>query len=453
VVVPIRLFLLHAALAVLVTLQTIAPAAAAPGGPAVPPAPPSAPASPVVEPVQSPVEAIGEDAGEYARLYGVPIAEAYRRLVVQEGSVAQTDRLQARYRDRLAGIAIEHLPEYRIVILLTGSDPVPETRIKVGRIRVPVLFRTGARATREQIVAAIKAHQAEIRAALPRPPALGADPRTGELVVMTYGNLPADTEALTARFAALSGVPVRMESLAQPPKTLAVEGGARLEGVTDGRRYACTTGFVVSDGARRGIVTAAHCPDALAFIGPNRQQVPLEFVGQWGWGFQDVQVHIGQGQVGPVPAGSPELAPVFFADTAKTLMRPVTAARSHTSTRAGDFVCHRGESTGYSCAEVRMTDFAPAGDLCGGACLPTWVTVAGPTCKGGDSGAPVFAGTVAFGIVKGGSYRGDGGCLFYFYMSTDYLPEGWLLVSEAMPAPARPGPAAGSAPQAGSSSR
>jgi hypothetical protein len=273
---------------------------------------------------------------------------------------------------------------------------------------------------------------------------MGADPRTGELVVMTYGALPADAAALTARFEALTGVKVRLESLEQPAKNLALEGGGRLEGVTNGRRFACTTGFVVSDGARRGIVTAAHCPDSLAFIGPNRQQVPLEFVGQWGWGFQDVQVHV----------GTPELAPIFFADTAKSLRRPVTAARTRASTRAGDFVCHRGESTGYSCAEIRMTEFAPAGDLCGGACLPTWVTVAGPTCKGGDSGSPVFAGTIAFGIVKGGSYRSNGGCLFYFYMSTDYLPEGWSLVSETIPAAiARPQSSAQAGSRAGSKAR
>jgi streptogrisin C len=422
---------LRAVVAALFALIAFAPAAGfAPGGPPVPAAPAAAPVATIVEPVQSPIEALAEDAGEYARLYAVPIAEAYRRLAAQQESVTETDRLQRLYRDRLAGIVIEHIPEYRIVLLLTGNDPVPETRIRVGGTNIPVLFRSGAAATREQVVAAIKAHQAEIRAALPRPPAMGADPRTGELVVMTYGGMPDDADALTARFAALTGVPVRIVSLAQPTKNLAAEGGGRLEGVTDGRRYACTSGFVVTDGSRRGIVTAAHCPDSLAYVGPHRQQIPLEFVGQWGWGFQDVQVHV----------GAPDLEPLFFADTAKSLVRPVTASRSRASTRAGDFVCHRGESTGYSCAEIGMTDFAPAGDLCGGACLPTWVTVSGPTCKGGDSGSPVFAGTVALGIVKGGSYRSDGSCIFYFYMSTDYLPEGWSLLNHVTIADGRKRP-------------
>ena len=45
----------------------------------------------------------------------------------------------------------------------------------------------------------------------------------------------------------------------------------------------------------------------------------------------------------------------------------------------------------------------------------------------GDSGGPVFSRGVAFGILKGASYNREGGCDLYFYMSTDYLPEGWSL--------------------------
>ena len=179
---------------------------------------------------------------------------------------------------------------------------------------------------------------------------------------------------------------------------------------------------------RNGVVTAAHCPDTLSYVGKRfsdggREEWPLAFVGQWGWGYQDVQVNV---------ATAPDVsyAPLFYADTAKTLARPVATWRYRTSTRAGDFVCHRGERTGYSCAVIAMVDFAPAGDLCGGACLPTWVAVEGPTCKAGDSGAPVFEGSTALGLVKGGTYRRDGTCLFYYYMSTDYLPQGWTLLHQ-----------------------
>ncbi|GAA0335146.1 hypothetical protein GCM10009087_51870 [Sphingomonas oligophenolica] len=386
--------------------------------------------------VQTGDEALAQDAGEYARLYAVPIDEAMRRLRAQEETVATTDRLQDLYGDRLAGLYIEHRPAYRIVVLLTGSDPVPDQTVFAGGMTVPIVFRTGAPASRTRILGAITQHQAEIRAAVPHPPSMGVDPRTGQLVLMVDG---ADIDrigqdALKARIEAIAKVPVRIRVQDRPEVNLEdvnlVGGGGRVEGMNpaDGKRYACTSGFVVTDGARDGVVTAAHCPDTLAYYGPDRSQLPLQFLGQWGWGYQDVQLHVSE----------QALQPLFYADTRKTMARTVTGARNRTSTRVGDVVCHRGERTGYSCAEVELVDFAPSGDLCGGACLATWVAVAGPNCKGGDSGAPVFNGTTAFGLVKGASYRGDGSCIFYFYMSTDYLPAGWSLLESQVSSPVAP---------------
>jgi hypothetical protein len=95
----------------------------------------------------------------------------------------------------------------------------------------------------------------------------------------------------------------------------------------------------------------------------------------------------------------------------------------------GDIVCRRGETSGYGCFEIELTHFAPPGDLCGGPCAPTWVMVKGE-CRGGDSGGPVFIGTTALGIVKGGgSHSRSGGCNYWFYMSTDFLPDGWRVLT------------------------
>ncbi len=374
--------------------------------------------------VQTSAAALAQDARKYAARFGVSVGEALGRLAALEASVAATDAVAMRHAGRLAGISVEHAPSLRIVVLLTGDAPVPDEVAPGG---MTITYRTGARATRSELVAAIRSHQAAIRAALPRPPALAADPRTGELVVLVNGadaGLPlADYQA---EWQALTGVPVRVEPMGTAVTDL-VAGGARLEGVdpANGRRYACTAGFVVTDGARTGLVTAAHCPDTLVHRGAQRAEMSLPFAGQWGWGYQDVQLHL----------SDTALPPHFFADTGKTATRAVASWRQRDSTRAGDFVCHRGERTGYSCATVEFVDFAPAGDLCGGACLPTWVAVAGPSCRGGDSGAPVFTGSTAFGIVKGGTYRADGSCAFYFYMSVDYLPAGWRLLHESGVAP------------------
>ena len=412
----------------------------------VPPASPTTPPPHVS--VQLPIDALMQDAAEYARAFAVPLDEAIHRLRAQAATVATTDRLRETYADRWAGIAVDHKPVYRIVILLTGSDPVPDQSITAGGIVVPIVCHTGAPVTRVRMIKAVEDYQARIRDMLPHPPGLGMDPRTGEMIVMISGRDAAlDREgALRTRISAMTGVPVRIVAIDGPPSDmqaelpgqrpssgpagppaaavepgvgLAIRGGGRVVGTVDGRRYACTTGFVVTDTVRSGIVTAAHCPDTLRYVNSAAADVPLDFVGQWDWGYQDVQLN--------TPPPGPPLAPLFYADTAKTRLRPVATWRYRTSTRAGDFVCHRGERTGYSCAQVAMVDFAPAGDLCGGACLPTWVAVEGPTCQSGDSGAPVFDGNTALGLVKGGTYRRDGSCLFYYYMSTDYLPQGWSL--------------------------
>jgi len=373
--------------------------------------------------LQTPAEALAQDSAEYARQHHVKADEALRRLQAQDQTVAATDRLRETYRKRLAGIAIEHEPAYRIVVLLKGGKAVPDQAIEAGGMNVPVVFRTGAPETREKLLKVLDKRGKRLRAAFPGSRGMGADPRTGALVLM-IGDAGKDVEALAdmaARASDIAGVPVRIRPIEAAANLAAVEGGTRVEGAdaVTGRHAVCTAGFVVTDGSRTGLVTAAHCPDVLTYNAPGGGKLELPFVGQWGWSFQDVQVNLSDG------GGEP----LFFVDAGKSAARVPEAVRPRASTRAGDFVCHRGERTGYTCGEVELTDFAPPGELCGGPCAASWVTVGGPGCGGGDSGGPVFAGDTAFGIMKGGTWDRNGRCAFYYYMSLDYLPEGWRLVT------------------------
>lgn len=381
--------------------------------------------------VQSAQEALAQDVGAVAAVLGLTTGEAERQLRLQQASEAATDAIAARFAGRLAGIAVEHAPAFRVVVRLTGDDPVAPERLTIGTDVADIVYVVGAAATHVELVQAIVSYQAAIRASLIAAPGLGVDQRSGELFAIVSARDVAreGAEPLRARLAALTGVPVRVRVVDGSALDMAGEGAGEGAGVAGGmrmlggnpgdpRQYLCTAGFVVTDGARTALATAAHCPDTLRVRDAAGREQVLPFEGQWGWGNQDVQINL----------SAAPLAPTFFADTARTTSRVVTGARPRAGIRAGDVVCHRGERTGYSCSVVELTDFAPAGDLCGGACLPTWTTVAGPVCKGGDSGAPVFLGTTALGILKGGSYRADGSCAFYFYMSTDFLPTGWRLL-------------------------
>jgi hypothetical protein len=133
--------------------------------------------------VQTPQEALAQDAAEYARNVGVTQEEAERRLRAQAESVPVTDAIRSTYGPRLAGISIEHKPVFRIRVLLTGSAPVADRVISAGGMRVPIVFQTGARVTAQQVIAAMYRHREAIRAIVAHD-GMGHDPRTGALVVM-----------------------------------------------------------------------------------------------------------------------------------------------------------------------------------------------------------------------------------------------------------------------------
>ena len=361
-------------------------------------------------------QALAEDAVQYAARFAVSPDEALRRLKAQQESVAATDSIARDFEGRLAGISIDNGPDYRIVVLLTGAEPVADRRTD----GVPILFRTGAKATHAEAIAALRKHLIDVRTELPGMRGAGYDQRTGEIVLLVTSADAArfGVDAIRARAEQVGGVPVRVVVNDLIESNMSIVGGGLVRGSVGNARYRCTSGFVVTDGQRTGVITAAHCPDELSDEQPDGTETPLPFVAQWGLGYHDVQVNL-----------SPEAdRPLFYANRGAGALRRLDTWRNVASTRAGDFVCHYGVSSGYSCATVELTDYAPPGALCGGPCSPTWVTVQGPNCMTGDSGGPVFSGGVAFGIAKGVNRSRAGQCNFYYYMSTDFLPAPWRLL-------------------------
>ena len=381
------------------------------------------------QPVQTPADALADDAVQYAAQFGVMPDEALRRLKAQQASVAATDGIAREFAARIAGISIEHAPDYRIVVLLTGNEPVAER--KAGDI--PIVFKTGAKATHAEAIEALRKHLIDFRTGLPNARGAGYDQRTGEVVLLVtradaqrYG-----IEAIRTRAEEVGKTPVRVVVNDLIESNLSVVGGGLVEGINPqtNRTSRCTTGFVVTNGETTAITTAAHCPDELTYEDRDGSRVTLPLIGSWGAAYQDVQIN-----------GSPDSpAPLFYSNRGAGTLRQLVSWRNVASTRAGDFVCHYGESSGYSCSTIDLTDYAPPGELCGGPCSPTWVTVKGPSCIPGDSGGPVFSGEIAFGITKGVNRTATGRCLFYYYMSTDYLPPPWkLLVERPGTSPASP---------------
>lgn len=372
--------------------------------------PQPAPQPPAVK-VMTAEEAIRQDARAYAAQFNVGMDEAVRRLKAQEQQGEVVGRLRAANRGRFAGLWVEHQPEFRIVVRLKGDAPAPpELNAAAANSPTRVAFVTGATATEDEVLAKIKASLPQFKAAFPGLGGTDADVRTGDIVLYVHATGEAATAARGkgAELAKQVGHPVRVELLAAPLRDLDVRGGANL---TD-----CTTGFVVANTAgTRGFVTAGHCPDTESYSGFDGTNTSTTFVSEVRDADKDMQWHT-------TPVAE---VPEFYADLT-TSARVLTGRRLRTSTAAGNAVCHRGLTSGYSCGTVSSITYQPTyAGACPTTCNAVWISVTGPNlaCSGGDSGGAWFNGQTAFGLMKAGSFTGSapGQCSLAIYESTDYL--------------------------------
>ena len=113
------------------------------------------------EPVRPRPRPCAEDAVQYAAQFGVPPDEALRRLKAQQASVAATDAIAQRIRRLVSpGSAIEHAPSIRIVVLLTGNEPVADREAN----GVPIVFTNRRQGhARAEAVAAMRKHLIDLR--------------------------------------------------------------------------------------------------------------------------------------------------------------------------------------------------------------------------------------------------------------------------------------------------
>lgn len=369
-------------------------------------------------------EALRLDAENLARNTGISFGQALKAVRAQEDLGDRVADLRREFGGRVAGISVEYSPEYKLVVLLKGAAAPNRRLLNLASGDVPVEFRTGAQASTEELVAAFERNRDQIRALFPTLQGIGTDEKSGEIavVVNASGSAAETVRGKKDDLFKLLGHPVRIDVVEQATSDSDVRGGSK---ITSPSSY-CTSGFTVKNTAgTTGMTTSAHCEGINTYYNPNGTTIALTHTGvEIKDADQDVEVHT---------SGYVE-RPEFYADLAATA-RILTGKRLQSSTAAGNQVCHRGATTGYSCGLVGLTNYQPTyAGACGTVtCSPVWVTVNGDAntaCYGGDSGGPVFASQTAFGLLKGTNASGSakGQCSFFIYMSTDRLPSGWSLV-------------------------
>lgn len=358
---------------------------------------------------------VGEDARSYAREFGVPLAEAARRLGLQARLGDVISQLQAVSGDRFAGAWIEHRPQFRVVLRVTDA-PNGLTGVQniARRAPAPVVIRTGAAESLARTLERNRVAGPALRHLLPTLAGTEVDVRTGQVVVTVGSDFGVRGSASTAAAAAaaqrLLGGRARVNVTRAPAGDGHTRGGAQLS--------SCTSGFVVQDSnGVSGFITAGHCPNSQTYSEPGGTSYTTTWQAQIRDADQDVQWH----------TTSHIEYPTFFARSASAY-RTLTGRTLRSNQNVGDYVCHRGKTTGYSCGTIESRTFQPTWtNACNGVtCSSVWMKVSGSAleCYPGDSGGPWFLNTDAYGIYKGQSSSGTtaSDCDWAVYMAVNYVP-------------------------------
>lgn len=335
------------------------------------------------------------DAMSYAQDNDVSVAEARQRLTLQKQFGSFNENLLNTEKDTFAGIWIQHNPQFRVVARFTSDfDSDWQTYLPSASLAEYVQIDLSATysllelkeaqsAMIEELAtfdidfeASIKARSNRVQLFVENVDEIKALLSQGSIVLTDHVSI------------------IQVEQMSGEEMT--IHGG--LELVTS--VSFCTTGFSVRhfDGTL-GVLTAAHCPEPISFMGTG-----LPFEGSAYGGPYDFQWHTAPGFT---------IRDWIFDGTNNRFVRDI---KTRDQQMEDEYVCKHGRSTGFTCGYIDSKDFMPSQPP--GNTTPTYIYVReenGNLSSGGDSGGPWFSGNTAYGIHKSGSGNDA------VYMAIDYI--------------------------------
>lgn len=370
---------------------------------------------------QAPSDA--DSAELYTRAVDVDIAEARRRLASQDDLNTALGELRALAGDQFAGSWIQHEPDYRGVVRLTG--PVADRAAfdaVVAAAPVPIDLRTDAPLSHAELEVEQARVQEELLQTLPGA-TTGIHEQSGSInvyVPVTSRARRQSSQEAMPEVRAATDAPIRVHYDQGEFELQHDYGGDRMSG--------CTTGFTVwhHSTGQDGVLSAGHCGDGHTYNGYNGDVYPLTRAAvKWNTAV-DMAVYT---------SSHVAVSGEFY--TSPTNRLTLDGQMWWLDQQVGDLVCHYGAVSGSSCGfitdhGVTTCDAPPTlGDV--NDCDATWVRVEGPftlACAKGDSGGPWYDninGIHAFGIHHGGWFNGTGtnpgDCTAALYNPIDWASE------------------------------
>lgn len=361
----------------------------------------------------SPEDALHKDAQAYASAIGVAFEDALARLQTLEDFSVGIPLVETAAGNRFAGLWIEHEPDLRLVVRLTGSAPVPPQVLNLLSAfggDTHVLVNAGH--TYEELLAAQQRATSFIHEAYPDM-GFGVDVQTGSIELRGPTDL---SEQQVAEIEELAGVPISV-TITPSLQRGHTYGGHQINAPGG----ACTTGFTSVDAVygTKGVLTAGHCANG-GTLATYIQTSTIDYRMSLGGKRWDANQDFSWWK-----DSTHGVYPLFFdgsqyRDVLGTKMR---------SQMQGQPVCHYGIKTGYSCGFVDNVNYNPGSSYCGDPnfvqCSSVWVAVGGSSqkCWFGDSGGPYFWQNTAWGLYSGQASNGPGSgqCFFVVMQSQEAL--------------------------------
>jgi hypothetical protein len=338
------------------------------------------------------------DVEQYVQMFAVGASEAAWRLSLQPTIGRYSEALNGSMPATFGGLWIQNEPTYRVVVQTTDlSDEAEVIQLaKAYGVANLVDFRTARFSLGE-----LSRDEEQIADAFwPTPVDLSIDVLTDSVDVRVVSLMSVPVERLPPS-ARITTVP----SLGHP--TTDIYGGLPLGSA------GCTSGFGISHGTTRGIVTAGHCGNTATYGG-----VSLPFQSERFSGSHDEQWHTAPGFTVRNLILDREPDPTRHT-------RAISSRTFRSSQPIGGLVCKYGSTTHYTCGTLITNTFWPAYVPSANGTFMLVHRAGVDEASGGDSGGPVFLSYSAYGIVSGEAYTLDGLCnCDLIYVAPEYVESG-----------------------------
>lgn len=312
-------------------------------------------------------------------------------------------RLMAAEPVRFAGLYVDDGADFKVVVRLVGdadgllrrytTDPV----FVAEKAPVPLRALENKKAA---LVNALKGGEGRF--------AVSLNTRTGRLRVFA-SNTQAARNAVGK--SGITTEDVEFEEGGLPTTTANVFGGGTINGQVycESSGVGCkqengTTGFTVTNGTVRGILTAGHfgectnMPSSCIINSPATDQsgAALTFKGQKNAGSEDFEWRTG-------PAGTVYPNAIRYSTTTMS----ITAVGDPTTYAVGTTVCKQGRVVPtYTCGTIEERNYSYTYNGTIGYFVRVKRNASGYMCQGGDSGGPLFVLNTALGLTQAAFFTG-----------------------------------------------